>query len=80
MRQAPTREASSVARLQALAAAQDVAPAVLAIAWCLRNPKLSSALLGCSSQAQLEENLGALALAGRLDAATMAQLDALAGA
>jgi len=73
-------QASSVARLQALAAAQDVAPAVLAIAWCLRNPKLSSALLGCSSQAQLEENLGALALAGRLDAATMAQLDALAGA
>lgn len=67
----------AVTRLLDLARELECAPAALAIAWCLRNPKVSSVILGCSSQAQLEQNLGALALAGRLDAAALARLDAL---
>jgi L-glyceraldehyde 3-phosphate reductase len=35
--------------------------AQLAIAWTLRDPRVTSALVGASSVAQLEENLGALA-------------------
>lgn len=54
-------------RFTALAAELGVAPAPLAIAWCLSNPYVSSVLLGATSPAQLLENLGALALSERLD-------------
>jgi len=69
----------AVAQLLALARECGTTAATLAIAWCLRNPKLSCVLLGCSSVAQLEESLGALTLVDRLDPATLARLDALAG-
>jgi aryl-alcohol dehydrogenase-like predicted oxidoreductase len=49
----------------------------LAIAWCLKNPRVSSVILGVSRIEQLKENLGALALKERLDPALMAQLDRL---
>jgi voltage-dependent potassium channel beta subunit len=52
-------------------------PAQLAIAWCLKNPRVSSVLLGVSRLEQLEENLGALAVKQRLDAAWMERLDRL---
>ena len=32
----------------------------MAIAWTLRDPRVTSALIGASSVAQLEENVGAL--------------------
>ncbi|WP_132999042.1 aldo/keto reductase [Luteimonas arsenica] len=54
-------------RFTALARDLDVAPAALAIAWCLRNPHVSSVILGASRVAQLLDNLQALELAGRLD-------------
>ena len=34
--------------------------AQLALAWALRDPRVTSALIGASSVAQLEENVGAL--------------------
>lgn len=52
------------------------APAQLAIAWCLRNPRVSSVILGASSIAQLEENLGALELSRRLDRDAWARIEA----
>ncbi|MCM2336902.1 MAG: aldo/keto reductase, partial [Pseudomonas sp.] len=39
-----------------------VAPATLAIAWCLRNPHVSTVILGASRPEQLLENLQALTL------------------
>ena len=71
-----SREAA-VERLAELAQEYQQPPAVLAIAWCLRNPKVSSVILGCSSQAQLQENLLALTFANQMDAATLACLDAI---
>ncbi len=50
----------------ALAAELGETPAQLAIAWCLRNPHVSSVILGASRVPQLEQNLGALAVLGRL--------------
>ena len=44
----------------ALAAELGQSPAQLAIAWCLRNPNVSSVILGASRVSQLEQNLGAL--------------------
>ncbi|MCB1119486.1 MAG: aldo/keto reductase [Chlamydiia bacterium] len=46
-----------VRRLCQLARDQEVPPSALAIAWCLRNPNVSSVLLGASSEKQLKENL-----------------------
>jgi L-glyceraldehyde 3-phosphate reductase len=34
--------------------------AQLALAWCLRDPRVTSVLIGASSVGQLDENLGAL--------------------
>lgn len=42
------------------AAALGISPAQLAIAFCLRNESVCSVLVGCSSLAQLEDNLGAV--------------------
>ncbi len=47
-------------RFTAVAAELGVEPAPLAIAWCLRNPHVSSVILGASRTAQLEQNLKAL--------------------
>ena len=47
-------------RIAALARELGMPPAQLAIAWCLRNPHVSSVILGATSERQLEENLGAL--------------------
>jgi aryl-alcohol dehydrogenase-like predicted oxidoreductase len=51
-------------------------PAQLAIAWCLRNPHVSSVILGASRPAQLTENLGALDLADTLDDSVLARIEA----
>jgi aryl-alcohol dehydrogenase-like predicted oxidoreductase len=49
-----------VAQLQQLADELGVSLAKLSIAWCLRNPHVSSVILGASRPEQLRENLGAL--------------------
>ena len=54
----------NLARVRALneiAAARGQSLAQLAIAWVLRDPRVSSALIGASSVAQLEQNVAALA-------------------
>jgi aryl-alcohol dehydrogenase-like predicted oxidoreductase len=76
-------EGDRIARAQRFAgyaAALGVAPAALAIAWCLRNPYVSTVLLGASRVEQLLENLGALALAEQLDEAAFARAEALTAA
>lgn len=47
-------------RFTVLAAEMGLAPATLAIAWCLRNPNVSSVILGASRPEQLLQNLAAL--------------------
>src|SRR3546814_15831261 len=60
----------------ALAAELGVGPAPLAIAWCLRNPHVSSVILGASRVAQLLQNLEALDIAVRIDAGGRAGVEA----
>jgi L-glyceraldehyde 3-phosphate reductase len=50
-----------VQALHAIAARRDQSLAQMAIAWVLRLPVVTSALIGASSPAQLEQNVGALA-------------------
>ncbi len=49
-----------VRKLNDLAATRGQTLAQLAISWVLRDPRVTSALIGASSVAQLEENLGAV--------------------
>ncbi|HAI46932.1 MAG TPA: aldo/keto reductase, partial [Stenotrophomonas sp.] len=44
---------------------------------CLRNPNVSSVILGASRVGQLEENLGALDVLGQLDETTWQQVEAV---
>ncbi len=66
-------------RFVATAQEMDVAPAPLAIAWCLRNPHVSSVILGASRPEQLIQNLEALELAERLSESDWQLVEAAAG-
>jgi voltage-dependent potassium channel beta subunit len=63
-------------KFTALARELGVAPAPLAIAWCLRNPHVSTVMLGASRAEQLLQNFEALELAERFDEATWKRVEA----
>jgi len=66
-----------VAQLAPIADELGATLAQLAIAWCTRNPHVSTVITGASQPAQLQDNLGALAVADRLTPEVMARIDAL---
>jgi aryl-alcohol dehydrogenase-like predicted oxidoreductase len=49
-----------VKKLAALAQQMGVSTAALSIAWCIKNPNVSTAILGATKKQQLTENLKAL--------------------
>jgi aryl-alcohol dehydrogenase-like predicted oxidoreductase len=63
-----------VRALQSIAAELGVPLTQLAIAWCLLNPHVSTVMLGASRVEQLEQNLAALELLPRLDAAVVERI------
>jgi voltage-dependent potassium channel beta subunit len=71
-----SRRVERARQFTALARELGVAPAPLAIAWCLRNPHVSTVLLGATRTDQLLQNLEALDRAGRFDDATWARVEA----
>jgi voltage-dependent potassium channel beta subunit len=71
---------AQVRRLAPIAQALGCTLAQLALAWCLRNPHVSTVITGASRVGQVQENMKALDVVPRLDAAVMADIDAaLAG-
>jgi voltage-dependent potassium channel beta subunit len=52
----------------------------LAIAWCLRNPRVTSVITGASRPSQVVENMKALDVVQKLDAQAMARIDAITAA
>ncbi len=56
----PEKKVALVAQLADIAQSLGISLAQLAIVWCLRNPNVSTVILGASKRAQLEENLQAL--------------------
>jgi aryl-alcohol dehydrogenase-like predicted oxidoreductase len=68
-----------VRRLGKMAAELNLSQSVLAIAWCLKNPNVSTVILGASKIAQLEENLLASAAAEKLNPELMTQIDEIMG-
>ena len=63
-------------RYAALATELGIAPAPLAIAWCLRNPHVSTVILGASRVEQLLQNLAALDLVESVDDAVWRRIEA----
>ena len=63
-------------RFSAIAQDLGVPPAPLAVAWCLRNPHVSTVMLGATRKEQLLQNLEALDLAERFDDATWSRIEA----
>jgi voltage-dependent potassium channel beta subunit len=51
----------------------------LAIAWCLRNPDVSTVILGATRESQLQENLGALDVLEKLDRGVVEAIEAILG-
>jgi voltage-dependent potassium channel beta subunit len=51
--------------------------ACLAIAWCLKNPDVSTVILGASRLSQLEENLKAIEAVPRLTSQVMKQIESI---
>jgi len=53
--------------------------AQLSIAWCLANPNVSTAILGATKPAQLQENLAALEVLPRMTKEVLARIDGIVG-
>jgi voltage-dependent potassium channel beta subunit len=51
----------------------------LSIAWCLKNPNVSTVITGARTADQVRENMQAAEVAARIDGAAMARIDAIIG-
>jgi voltage-dependent potassium channel beta subunit len=71
----PDRNAK-VRRLAAVADELGCSLAQLSIAWCARNPHVSTVITGASRVQQVQENLGALEVLARLDDEVVARIEA----
>lgn len=68
----------AVGKLEAVARDLGGTVAQLAIAWCNKNPRVSTVILGASKRSQLEENLKAIELTSKLTPEALARIDAIA--
>jgi len=66
-------------RLAPIAADLDCTLAQMSLAWCLKNPRVSTVITGASRPAQVTENMGALDVVGKLAPDVMARIDAALG-
>jgi len=64
-----------VKKLTTLAGDLGMSMPLFALSWCLKNPNVSTVILGASKTAQLEENLKAVEVYEKLDEGVMAQVE-----
>jgi aryl-alcohol dehydrogenase-like predicted oxidoreductase len=70
---------AAIPKLAAVAKGLGTSLPCLAIAWCLKNPNISTVILGASRVEQLTENLGALSVLDKLTPQVMKTIDAISG-
>lgn len=68
-----------VGKLAGVAKELNCSTAQLAIAWCLKNPRVSSVITGASRLAQVSENMKALEIASRLTPDVMTRVQEIVG-
>lgn len=66
---------SQTAALQPIATEMGASLAQFALAWCLQNPYVTSVITGASRVGQLQDNLGAIELAGKFTPDVLARID-----
>jgi voltage-dependent potassium channel beta subunit len=71
------KKIEKVKQLAHIARELETSMAQLAIAWCLKNPQVSTVITGASGAQQLKENLGALEVANRLTEDVLEQIEAV---
>jgi voltage-dependent potassium channel beta subunit len=67
---------ATVRRLAPVAADLGCTLAQMSLAWCLKNPNVSTVITGASRPAQVVENMGALDVVGKLTPEVMTTIDA----
>ena len=72
-------KADKVKALEKIAKDLGLSMAVFAVAWCLKNPNVSTVILGASKVAQLTENLKAIEAQKKLTPELMQKIDELVG-
>ncbi|HTT11624.1 MAG TPA: aldo/keto reductase [Burkholderiaceae bacterium] len=74
----PTRN-NIVGELAAVADDLGCSLAQLALAWCLKNPHVSTVITGASRTAQVRENMGATEIAAQIDTGVLQRIDSIIG-
>ncbi|MFM8592337.1 MAG: potassium channel beta subunit family protein [Sphingomonadales bacterium] len=64
-------------KIEALAAELSVTPSQLSIAWCIKNPHVTTAILGATKKEQLVENMAALAVLEKLTPDVLQRIEAI---
>ena len=73
------RALEAVRAVGGIASELGVTTAQLALAWCLKNPRVSTVITGASRAEQVVENMRALDVVSQLDATVMAKIDSVLG-
>jgi voltage-dependent potassium channel beta subunit len=73
------KQIAAVERLRSMADELGVHVSQLALAWCLKNPHVSTVILGASSVQQLRENLESLAQVPKLTSEVMTRIAEITG-
>jgi voltage-dependent potassium channel beta subunit len=73
-----TDKAAKVEKLEKIAKDLGLSLAVFSVAWCLKNPNVSTVILGASKVAQLTENLNAIEAQGKLTPDVMKEINEIA--
>lgn len=66
---------NKVVALEKIAADLNISMANLALAWCLKNPHVSTVITGATKLSQLEQNLKAVDIVPKLDEEIMSQIE-----
>ncbi len=66
---------AKIRKLKSIADSLQVSMAQLALAWCLKNPHVSTVILGASKIIQLKENIGSIEVVNMLTDDIMLQID-----
>jgi len=74
---ATTDKIKKVQKLATLAKKMNVSTAALSIAWCIKNPNVSTAILGATKKNQLIENLKAIEIVSMLTPEVMTKIDTI---
>jgi len=71
---------ATVKKLAPIAAQLGCSLAQMSLAWCLKNPRVSTVITGASRPAQVVENMKALDVVAQLSPEVMARIDAVLAA